>query len=504
MHKNKLMVFSFMVALILGIVPQVFADNIQRLSMDEALNVAIQNNRQRFVSRSNIDIAEAQHKQALSAYWPQLKLEITGSRMDEDPNFVFPAQTLPLGSQAGPFAEAIANAQLAKMGVTPDSVGLTAYNAALANATAQAQQALSKAKISAYDVKLMDRDTLLTSLNLMYPLYTGGKRSSVVKQAKIGVDAAKEESRRTDLQIAHDVKNYYYGTLLAQNLHKLGQDTLDRFEVTLELTEKLYKNGSGRVKKTDYLRTQVIVSSIRSALELLKSNVELAKSALVNTMGLDWQTQIELSENEIPFKPYETDLIKMVNDANQFNPQLAQIQLGIDASEAKIKEAQSGHLPVIALFGNVNHIDNSLDTGIMTSTNRNSWTLGIRMELPVFSGFRTENEVKEARARLDKIQQERLLLKEGVALQVKNAFLQIARSQGQVKATKDALDAARENRELNVRAYQEELVETKDVIEAQLIEFFINGQYLKALYDNTVNQADLEFIVGKRILSEVL
>ncbi|HMK48884.1 MAG TPA: hypothetical protein VK435_02435, partial [Thermodesulfovibrionales bacterium] len=104
----------------------------------------------------------------------------------------------------------------------------------------------------------------------------------------------------------------------------------------------------------------------------------------------------------------------------------------------------------------------------------------------------------------EKIQQERLLLKEGIALKVKDAFLQIGRSQGQVKSTREALDAARENRELNVRAYQEELVETKDVIEAQLIEFFINGQYLKALYDNAANQADLEFIVGKKILNEIL
>ncbi|HMK48942.1 MAG TPA: TolC family protein, partial [Thermodesulfovibrionales bacterium] len=228
----------------------------------------------------------------------------------------------------------------------------------LAGATAKAEQGLNSAKISAYDVKLMDRDTLLTSLSMIYPIYTGGKRSSMVQQARIGVDTAKEESRLTDMQIVHDVKSFYYGTVLAENLETLGRETLERFEVTLELTEKLYKTGSGRVKKTDYLRTQVIVSSIRSALELLKSNAELAKSALVNAMGLDWRSRINLAETEIPFKPFETELLKMVDDVNQSNPQMAQIQLGIDASEAKIREARSGHLPVIALFGNANHIDN--------------------------------------------------------------------------------------------------------------------------------------------------
>jgi outer membrane protein TolC len=136
----------------------------------------------------------------------------------------------------------------------------------------------------------------------------------------------------------------------------------------------------------------------------------------------------------------------------------------------------------------------------MTDRNKNSWTLGLKMELPVFEGFRTEERIKEALARDNKLKQDSLLLKDGVALQVKDAYLQVLRSQGQVVAIKAALAAAGENRELNERAYQEELVDTKDVIEAQLIEFFINGQYQKALYDNKVSRIALEFIVGKSIM----
>ena len=91
------------------------------------------------------------------------------------------------------------------------------------------------------------------------------------------------------------------------------------------------------------------------------------------------------------------------------------------------------------------------------------------------------------------------MLQEGLALQVKDAFLQVGRAQAQVKAMEDAVKAARENRELNIRAYQDELVETKDVIEAQMMEFFINGQHLKSLFDNAASQSDVEFIIGKRI-----
>jgi outer membrane protein len=471
-------------------------DKPRRLTLEQCIDLALKYNRMRKASKASREIAEAQYKQALSAYWPQLSLTSTGTRMESPPLFIFPASPLPLGSAGRPLAEAIATAQLLKNPLAPPP-GTPAYNAVLAGIADTVQKGLETSTMPAQEIKLMDRDTLVTSLELIYPLYTGGKRSALTTQAKLGIEFAKEASRRTDLQVIHDVKVYYYSSLLAKKLLEQGQETLERFEVTLELTENLYKHGSGKVKKTDYLRTQVIVASIRSFIEQLKSNEWLARSALVNAMGLDWHSEVEPIETDIPFKAYGGDLEKLVAGSHQSNPQMIQVELGIGVSEAKVKEARSGHLPVLVFFGNINRIDNSYDAGIMAPENKKNWNLGIRMELPLFKGFRTTNEEREASARVEKIRQERLLLKEGVALQVKDAFLQVARAQAQVKATKEALDAAVENRDLNTRAYRDELVETKDVIEAQMMEFFINGQYLKALYDNVAGHSDLEFIVGK-------
>jgi len=433
--------------------------------LEECLDIALKNNRHRLVSKFSIEIAEAQHKQALSAYWPQLKIGVSATRLDEDVNFIFPEET----------------STYAISGIAPVPIN-------------------ARVTVPEKDIKVMDRDTIVSSLNLIYPVYTGGKRGAIAEQAEIGIKVEKEFARRTDLQVIYDVKRMYYGAVLAKNLQKLGRDTLDRFKITLRLTEHLYKTGSGTVKKTDYLRTKVIVSTIRSMLEMLKSNDKLAKAALVNAMGLDWKTRIEPAEKEIPFKPFGVDLTKLVTNAYQFNPDWASLKLAIKAAEAGIEEAQSGHFPMIALTGSLNHIDNPYDYGIMTDQNRNSWTIGIGLEIPLFTGFRTKNEVREAAARLDKIKQQKVLFHEGLALQVKDAFLQIARAQGQVAATKDSLDAALENRKLNVRAYQNELVETKDVIEAQLMEAFVNGQYVKALNDHAVNRARLNFIVGSEMV----
>ena len=482
-----------------GVEPGKALDRTLNLTLQDCLEIAFKQNRMRAVSGESIKIAEAQYQQALSGHWPQLKFSMTALRMDEEPTFIFPSQPIAsaLGTTTGQYlAEAIAVAQLAKLGMAPGTPG---YAAALATATQQAAQALAGASMPAQKVKLMDRDLLNSTLSLILPVYTGGKVSALAKQAKAGVDISKVEARQTDLQIVRDVKQYYYGHIFARKLHTLGQETLERLEATEAITESVYQHGSGRVKKTDYLRSKMMTSNIRSIVELLKSNEELSRSALANVMGLSWNTPVAAAETEIPFSPYRGNLDDLVARAHLQNPQMNQVRLGLAAREGKIAEARSGHLPVVAFFGNFTHLDNSYDGGLMTDENRNSWQIGVSMELPLFNGLRTTREVQEAKLRLEKLKHESLLLQEGVALQVKNAFLQIARSQGQVTTMKEALATAVENRDLNVRAYTQDMVETKDVIEAQLMEFLMHSQYLKALYDHQVNTGDLEYIVGNSV-----
>jgi outer membrane protein TolC len=345
----------------------------------------------------------------------------------------------------------------------------------------------------------MDKKNFYNTLSATIPLYTGGKVSSIVKQTEQGMRAAKEEAKRTDLQITYDVTRYYYGAVMTRELVQIARDSLARMEVTLELTERLYTQGSGRVKKTDYLRNKTFVEWLRSTLKELEGREQLAKAALTNAMGVPWDAPVEPSAREIPFTSAKAELKDLVSEAYLFNPDWASLDAGLVAAEAKIREAGSGHLPKIGLFGSFTHIENSYDKGIVSKENTNSWNVGIGIDIPIFNGLRTVNEVREMRARLGKLKEQQVLLKEGIALQVKHVFIQMMSAQEQKNSTEAAALSAEENRALNERAYQEELVETKDVIEAQLIESLMKAQYQKSLYDNVEARANLAYIVGREV-----
>jgi outer membrane protein TolC len=477
---------AFFLGILLATVPTVFAGEsgqqpgpdglrLNALTLKDCLDTALEKNHSRGVSRMSLEIAEAQHRQALSGYWPQIGAKAAYSIMDHDPNFVFPTGnlTMPQGT-------------------------------ALVVQTPIGQVPVSNLAIPEQNVKLMDKKNFYATLSATLPLYTGGQVSSVVRQAKQGMAAAREEARRTDLQITFDITRYYFGAVLAGELLRIGTDTLARMEVTLELTEKLYTQGSGKVKKTDYLRNKTVVEALRSAVRALEANELVAKAALTNSMGIPWDTPIDLALRELPFTPASSQLKDLVSNAYHFNPDWARLEAGLAAAEAKIDEAKSGHLPKIGLFGNLTRIENPYDGGIATKENKTSWTIGVGIELPIFNGMRTVNEVREARLRLGKLEEQQLLLKEGIALQVKYIFIQMMSAQQQKGSSEAAATAAEENRALNERAYQEEMVETKDVIEAQLIESLMKAQYQKSLFDNIEARANLDLVVGTEVSALII
>ncbi|MRR06459.1 MAG: TolC family protein [Deltaproteobacteria bacterium] len=450
------------------------AAQFSKLTLQNCIDLALRNNHARAASRYGIEIAEAQHRQALSAYWPQVGVKATYSILDEDPNFIFPGRdislppgvTIPINTPYGPIE-------------------------------------MSSLPVPEQNVKLMDRQNFVASLNATLPLYTGGKISSIVRQSEQGLRAAQEESRRTDLQVIYDTTRYYYGTVLGKELLEIGRETLARMEVTLELTENLYTKGSGRVKKTDYLRNKTVVEWLRSAVSSLDANEKLAKAALTNSMALPWDTPIEVAAEDLPFTPVQSDLHDLISETYRFNPDWARMEAGLIAADAKVSEAQSGHMPKVGLFGNLTRIENSYEEGIVTPNNKNSWSIGIGLEIPLFDGLRTTHEVREAKARLAKLKEQQVLLREGIALQAKHLFIQLIKSQDQQTSTGAAAVSAEENRSLNERAYQEELVETKDVIEAQLIESLMKAQHLKTLYDHLEARANLDFVVGKEVTARI-
>lgn len=476
------------------------------VTLDEAIAIALQNNEQLKISDTAVKIAATQYEQAMSANYPTLDLEVAAMRLDEAPLFE-------MRGSAYTSAEAAQQQLLQNAGfidaVAATQAGATGSPAPVPSATDVANGMIAAGQVGAIstpvalDAKMMGRDTVLSKLNLTLPLYTGGKISAITKQAKIAQSIADVDKRRSQNQVIYDVKRYYYAAQLTGQLRQLSEDTLERMRFTKDLTSRLYQGGSLRVKKTDYLRSKLSVNLIESLHETLVAKETMAKSALVNAMGLSWREQVEITDKVFEEPVMEKTMSSLVDDAYQFNPDYTTLKLAIDVHEAKIDESQSEYLPNVALMGSVQHIYNDYEYGLVNDTNKDSWMIGVGVKWELFNGLRTVNKVEQSRLEKLRLEQQEILLQEGLALQVKQAFLQMQSSQKQFVILQEASKTASENRDLNTRAYQEDMVETKDVIEAQLFEAFTEGDFHRAQHDHALARATVDYIVGKAIEQEL-
>jgi outer membrane protein TolC len=274
-------------------------------------------------------------------------------------------------------------------------------------------------------------------------------------------------------------------------------------DVTLELTESLYKNGAGKVNKTDYLENVVMVETIRSTVAELAKNEAAAEAALAYTMGLPWNATVRPSVEEVPYQPYAGNLDELVGTAYEFNPDWAKVEAGLRALGGAVTTARSGYYPKVAFTGELHRWWNSYTAGMATAENKAGWSIGVGLEIPLFDGFLTRNKVAEALARVAKLKEEKLLLREGIGLQLRASFLALDAASKTYQAANRAMVAARENRDLTSRAYQSELVETEKVIRAQLFEALMTAQYLKARYDLVAIESQISLVVGKEIAAKV-
>lgn len=439
----------------------VFSD-IKEVTLKEAISIALENNRQSKISKVALEIADVQYKQALSANYPAINAMVVGQRVKEDLIF----------QQRGTF-ELPANLAFI--------LGETSIPADI-------------------DSVAVGRDTVKGSLNILYPLFTGGKISSVIEQAKLNKLLAMNTIRRTDLNVIYDIKKYFYGYVLTNELYKISKSTLDGMTYISSLTKQFYESGESlNVKKTDYLSIQVTVALIESIVAKIEANRYMVRSALANAMGLPWDSEIEAKYTNDELLPQNYSLSKLVQDAYTNNSDIRKMDIALKISKQQIKEKKSGHYPSLALMGEVSHTYNSYEYGYLSEDNENSWNVGFAAEMPLFDGFKTTNMVNEKKLERKKLFLLQDMVKDGIALQIKNELNTSLIGFKQIQTLKKAKKLARDSRELNIRAYQIEAVESQKVVESQYIESYIKADYLKYVHDYLLSLAKIDKLIGEEV-----
>jgi len=442
-------IFTILLSLILGISP-VFG---KALTLNDSIEIAKENNPSVIASRQRVTAAEGAAGQAFSPFLPQLNLEGSIGRSYQQPYSISAADFGIPGTFEG--------------SVVPDeAANLITYQASLTQS-----------------------------------LFTGGKVWGSFNIANKNLEISKQDLRGAMQDLIYDVTVAYYGVLKAKKFVELNNESLNMAKSHLDQVKVMF--DAGTVTKADVLQSEVQVANAEINLTKAKSALEIAKNSFNNVLGRNLNEKVDISEEEFIIEEFTAPRYEeFLREAYEGRPDWKQFILGKEISENSVALARSGYFPSIAIVGTYGNTKTEYAEHGRTD-DLNSWTAILSGSWNIFDGLSTPNKVKEAEANLKAQKADEDMVKNGIALEVKDACFNLNTATETIKMAKKALEFAEENYRISELRYNAGVGTNIEVIDAQTALTQARLQYLEAQYDYEIAKARINKVTGKEIFKKV-
>jgi outer membrane protein len=329
------------------------------------------------------------------------------------------------------------------------------------------------------------------SLNFSLPLFTGGRLSSGFRSAKYNLMASQEAVRQTSQETVLNVKRGFYNYLLAKELVKVSQEALDLAERLLQNVRNMVEVGMA--SRLDLLRAEVRMANLKPPVIQAKNSVALAEISLKTLLGLDVSQPVEII-GELAYNPVEVNLEESLAKALANRPELSQIDFQKKMAVEMARIARADYFPTIAVSGNYNYWANFLN--FRRDNWENFYSFNLVLNIPIFNGLSTPARVAESKALIRELEFNQKGLINTVKFEVQSAYLIINQAKESLLSQEKNIDAARESVRVAELNYAEGLVTILDVGSAQVALSEAQINYLRALYDYVISQAQLDKAMG--------
>jgi outer membrane protein TolC len=329
-------------------------------------------------------------------------------------------------------------------------------------------------------------------------IYNGGANIANLKQAKLNLKVQEETLRAKKLDIEFEAKRLYYGLLLAYETERIAQELVDNAKEHYLDVKNRYEQGTS--SRFDLLQSSVQVSLLIPELVNAKNAVLLTMAELKKLLGFKQQEEISLADSRLHYSLIEIREGEFLKQAYLNKPEMALKTLGIDISKWSIQMAKSGWRPQVN--ADLGYDYHSNDWGNMFNKRHNNWSAGVSISMPLFDGFSAKAKVDAARARYAQAIISKENLVDQIAVDVKQACLDLQQAEAIVNSQKDNVVEAKEALRIANVSYDNGEAKNLDVLDAQVSLSRIQQNLSEGIYDYLMARAELDRTLGLSFLKE--
>lgn len=323
-------------------------------------------------------------------------------------------------------------------------------------------------------------------------VYSGGANMANLKQARLGLSTQEETLRARKLDMEFETKRLYYGFLLALETERIARELLGQTEAHYDEVNHMYEQGTA--SKFDLLQSKVQISLVMPELVKARNAVELILADLKALLNMNMQSTLKI-EDRLDYSAIEIHEADFLKEAYLKKPEMILKTLGVDISKWGIEYAKAGWKPQVGASAGYNYRSN--DLGDMFNKRHNNWNIGFSVTVPIFDGFSTRAKVEEAKAKYAQAVLSKENIIEQIAVQVKQACLDLKEAQAIIDSQKDNIEEAKEALRISEISYINGVGINLDVIDSQVSLSQVEKNLAEGVYDYLMAQASLDRALGK-------
>ena len=313
-----------------------------------------------------------------------------------------------------------------------------------------------------------------------------------IKQQQLGVEITETQLRAKEQALVNEVKRAYYAILQTEGAARAAEEAVKLYRELDRVTGEYVTQQVAL--KTDLMDVQHRVAKAEYEVLTLTNALTAQKEQLNHLLGRDVRTEFDLYDavETAQATMRETNLVEARKRALEQRPEIREARLRLKQATLDKRAKKSEFIPDVSLT--FNHVAAFNYSNFVP---RSVTGVGLQVEWEVFDWGRKKNEVAEkthAIAQADNNLDETESL---VMMEVNGKFRTLQESCQLIRIAKLAQSTARANVQIAAYKYRLEAVLFKDVLQAQTTLANANYDYQKALLSFWTAKADFEKAIGE-------
>lgn len=323
------------------------------------------------------------------------------------------------------------------------------------------------------------------SVALSEVLYAGGKIKNGRKIAASAYNLETSQQALTQSEVFLNTESAYWNLLSLYEQVTLAKKYLASLDTLLTDVTNRYEVGF--INKNDVLRVKVRMNNAEISLQAAQDGLEISKRSFAQMIGLN-TLDFVLAEDldAIDVVP------ELLNDPDTFvsqRPEVAMLEEAVAIQTLQTSLLKGDRRPSVAvsvngIYSAGKHIDFSDGSNQFTSA------IGVvSVNVPILDWGARKHNVKEQEAQTEVQKLTLENTKELIAIEIRNANLELNRAIKQVALSKESLQQAEENLRLLNDQFKAGIITGKDVLEGQVLWQSAYAQLIDAKTTLKINEA---------------